>query len=33
MYQKNPSAGKAFGGPEFDPKLFEYVNKAMEHLS
>lgn len=32
MYAENPDAGKTFGGPGFDPKLFQYVEKAMEAL-
>jgi MerR family transcriptional regulator, thiopeptide resistance regulator len=32
MYKNNPNAGKTFGGPGFDPAMFEYVGKAMEAL-
>lgn len=32
MYEENPDAGKTFGGPNYDPKMFGYVNEAMKHL-
>lgn len=32
MYKNNPDAGKTFGGPGFDPRMFEYVGEAMKHL-
>lgn len=31
MYREHPNAGQTFGGPSFDPRLFEYVEKAMQH--
>lgn len=32
MYKNNPDAGKMFGGPGFDPKMFQYVEEAMKYL-
>lgn len=32
MYQKNPRAGRTFGGPGHDPKMFAYVDRAMKEL-
>jgi DNA-binding transcriptional MerR regulator len=32
MYKDNPDAGKTFGGPGYDPRMFAYVEKAMEAL-
>lgn len=32
MYKNNPEAGKTFGGPAHDPRLFGYVEEAMKHL-
>lgn len=32
MYRNNPDAGKTFGGPHHDPRMFAYVEEAMKYL-
>ena len=32
MYEENPDAGKTFGGPGHDQRMFAYVQKAMDLL-